>query len=465
MATKTIGPLGGAWTTDATWVEGTKPTAADDVVATALSGSVTIGAGSVCRSIDLTGYVGTITHTAAVAFAIGDGTAGASNNALIFPSSGWTYTLGNAATSSLSFVSTSATQQTINTGGKAVGNVVFNGVAGSWILGANLTGTGSLTITNGTLDAGSNYQINLSVSFSTGAGGTFVCRAGKIILAGAGVLTTNGSNLFDVELAGVAAGLSIGGTTVTITGTLTIGASRTFVSQNGTLVMTGAAFINFGNLQLFGADTLTGFTNDVSNGGTVTYIGTAANTYTGLVAGNSYANLTFNGATRTWKPTATTTVSGNLTLTNGTFDLNGQTVNVGGNWVKTSGTFTHSNGTVTLTDAPHTISGSSTFYDLTMTVAAARTLTFTDGTTQTVEHALTLQGASGQLLTLAGSSTGGWTIAVPATQTLSFLSVSRSTATGTTAAAGATSTDGGNNVNWTFSSGGGQTRATDGKSF
>ncbi len=53
-----------------------------------------------------------------------------------------------------------------------------------------------------------------------------------------------------------------------------------------------------------------------------------------------------------------------------------------------------------------TIAGSTTFYDLTKTVAGADTLTFTAGTTQSIATGgtLTLAGASGNLLSLRSSS-------------------------------------------------------------
>lgn len=185
-------------------------------------------------------------------------------------------------------------------------------------------------------------------------------------------------------------------------------------------------------------------------------IGAASLTFTGSGTINVLTNIS-GGITIA--DGASITADSNITLTtlsftvnsNGSFNLNGKTLTIPGNF-SNSGTFTHGSGSVTFTGtSSNTISGSTTFYNLTKTVTSnARSITFADGTTQTVENSLTLQGISGNLLTLQGSGSAGWTIAVPATQTLSYLSVSRSTATGNTAAAGSTSTDGGNNVNWTF---------------
>src|SRR4029079_2175637 len=54
---------GGNFNATGTWVEGAVPTSADDVVATATSGSLTVNVASVCKSIDFTNYPGTSTFT------------------------------------------------------------------------------------------------------------------------------------------------------------------------------------------------------------------------------------------------------------------------------------------------------------------------------------------------------------------------------------------------------------------
>jgi hypothetical protein len=61
-------------------------TAAVDVRLGPGSGNVTINAAAACRSLDCTGYTGTLTHNSSVTLSIGDGTAGAGNVALKFVS-------------------------------------------------------------------------------------------------------------------------------------------------------------------------------------------------------------------------------------------------------------------------------------------------------------------------------------------------------------------------------------------
>jgi hypothetical protein len=177
MATITAAAGGGNWTTGATWTGGSAPTAADDAVLGAGSGNVTVDSGAVCRSLDANAYTGTLTHTAGVTLTIGDATAGASNRALRL-GSGMTYTLGNAATSAISFISTSATQQTIDYAGKTHGNVSFAGATGNFAVttaltqgaGANLTSTsGALHLDGATDNAGLSHTIGLFVATSTTA--------------------------------------------------------------------------------------------------------------------------------------------------------------------------------------------------------------------------------------------------------------------------------------------------------
>lgn len=131
------------------------PTAADDVFLDngAGTGNVTISANAVCRSLTCTGYVGILTHNAAVSLTIGDATAGAGNVAFLLVA-GMTYTLGSATTSTLVFASTSATQQTITSAGKTMPVTTFQGIGSSYITSDICTTgvTSTWTLTNGILD-------------------------------------------------------------------------------------------------------------------------------------------------------------------------------------------------------------------------------------------------------------------------------------------------------------------------
>lgn len=136
------------------------PTAADDVFFTANStGTCTIPTGTTVlgRSINCTGHTGTIAFASTTAvLTLGNATAGASNIAAKFVS-GQTITLTGVGT--INFVSTSATLQTIDSGGKTLPNLTFNSSSnGNYQLAANLTisssGTTGLVVTQGTFDDG-----------------------------------------------------------------------------------------------------------------------------------------------------------------------------------------------------------------------------------------------------------------------------------------------------------------------
>lgn len=140
----------GNWTDGASWVGGSAPTAADDAQITVLTTTITINSGAVCRSADFTGFTGVCTHNAGVAFTIGDATAGLGNIALTLVS-GMTYTLNNATTSSLAFVSTSSTQQTIAFGTKTIGAINIAGTGANYAFTSNMVSGGNFTHTLGTI--------------------------------------------------------------------------------------------------------------------------------------------------------------------------------------------------------------------------------------------------------------------------------------------------------------------------
>lgn len=128
----------------------TNSTAADNVYFDngAGTGNVTIPTATtiVARSVDCTGYVGTMAFASTTAvLSLGDATAGAGNIALRLVA-GMTLTLTGIGT--INFISTSTTQQTITTAGKTMPNLVFNGVGGDWQLQGSLTTSAGANITS-----------------------------------------------------------------------------------------------------------------------------------------------------------------------------------------------------------------------------------------------------------------------------------------------------------------------------
>ena len=198
-----------------------------------------------------------------------------------------------------------------------------------------------------------------------------------------------------------------------------------------------------------GAVALTGA---VTIGGSTTIDTDAATTDADITVTGS---LTTSGTTVLTAGTGTVSVVGNFVESGGTFTAPSGTMNVSGDFTHSGGVFTHNSGTVVLNGTNQTLSGATTFNNLTKTVASAATLTFPSGAsnTQTIVGTLTLQGASGQLLTLASDVPGTqWQIDPQGTRTINYLSVSDSkniNATGIDAR-GMNTTNGGNNIGWVF---------------
>ncbi len=149
------------------------------------------------------------------------------------------------------------------------------------------------------------------------------------------------------------------------------------------------------------------------------------------------------------------TINGNLS-NSGSYTASSATTTVAADF-SNSGTFTAAGGTVLLNGINQNITGTTTFFNLTKTVATADTLFFSVGSTTTVTGSATLQGASGQplsLLSITPGSRWNFNIGSSATKSFSFLNVIDSDASGSAAAKKpliaqpSNSTDSGNNVDW-----------------
>lgn len=247
MADITFGIIGGNWNDDTKWIGGVKPTAADRALLIVTSANCTIDAAAVCRSLDCNGYLATLTHAAGVTLTIGDATAATGNIALRLVA-GMTYTKSSTTTSAISFISTSATVQTVTLGGQVLGNTTFNASSnGSWQLAdAFSCSAATLNLTQGTLDTN---------------GQTVAC-------------TTFDSSNSNVRT------LTLGASALTITNnwTLTTSTNLTFNANTSAITITGTA-------------AFAGGANTYNN---ATISGTVVNTNT-ITGANTYANLTITG--------------------------------------------------------------------------------------------------------------------------------------------------------------------------
>jgi len=254
------------------------PTSADDVFLDAASGTttLTINVASACRSFDCAGFTGTVVHAAGITFSIGNGVAG-----IFRLVSGMSYTLGNAATSALSFVSTT-TGNTITTASKTIGNVTFNGAGGGWTLQDSITTGTAATVT---LTAGSLVTNGMSLSIGAFASSNSNVRA---LTLGASTITLNSStttSVWDITTP-TNMTLSAGTSSISFTSTFSLGAifitggltyNTVICTHSGAAIMQGGGVFNnftktvataFGNSVTFDIST--------TISGTLTLTGSAA---------------------------------------------------------------------------------------------------------------------------------------------------------------------------------------------
>ncbi len=278
---------------------------------------------------------------------------------------------------------------------------------------------GTFTISSGIYNA--NGQTTTVTGLTTVNGGTYQAQTA--------MQTFNGGLT-------VSAGTFTGSTgTVDVNGDVTISGTGTLTAPTGTFTVSG----NW-------AKTGSTFTPGT---GMVTFDGTSAGKSI-TSGGASFNNITFNGAGGIWTLQDDLDINGNLTLTNGTLNLNGKTIALAGNFANNA-TFNHGSGTVIFDGAGiSTISGSTAFFNLRST-AAGKQINFTAGTSQTITGTLTLTGSAGNLIVLRSSiNSNQWNIDPQGTRNISYVDVRDSSNTNATAISVANSTDSGNNTNWIF---------------
>ena len=325
------------------------------------------------------------------------------------------------------------------------------------------TGTGTYT----SLPTGNSYY-NLTIDSS---GGSFTPDA-----------NTDINNVFTLSQGTFAQGtnkLNIAGNTI-------IDADSTFTkSSNGsllildgdlTLELEGSTPQNLGNLQIGTSPdttTLSGnlLTDTLTVGSGDTLIADGYNIQSGAGGITNSGTLTLtagNGGTTSIKTSSGFINHGTTTAGDSTLTLSGSFIN--------KGTFTANTGSLVLNGTGQTLSGSTTFYNLTKTTSTEDTLTFSASDTFTIKNTATLQGEVSNLLSLRSSTDGTeWIIDPQVTREISYVDVKDSNNTNSTVIDPSGSTDSGNNTNWftatsntptiitTQSSGGGGRRGTAGR--
>jgi hypothetical protein len=379
-------------------------------------------------------------------------------------------------TSTVTFTGNNSSGDTIIHSGVTYYNLAINNSAETYVLEGTTTidPAATLTITNGTLDTTSNnYQLSVgkisiasvatavltlndSLVLVTGTG-TIVSKGtlgvmnpgtSEVQLTGAGNGTLNGT-FYDLVSAGsgtknasaqkvtvnhdftVASGIW-NGTTSIITGSGT----NTVHVQSGAILQVGAS--------LFGSVVASFETRDMQAGSTVEYLGGAQTvdstiTYAGLKLTNA-GTKSLNGTTTATETvnintgaTLTTTASNHALnagsiIIDGTSTLtaNASTITVSNNWTN-SGTFTQGTSTVVFnTSNTATITGTTTFYNLTISSTTAKEVDFATAGTPIfhVTNAFNASGASGQRLKLYSDSVGTkWQFHPTGTTSASYVDV------------------------------------------
>lgn len=397
MATLYLKSGGGNWSAAGTWSTTSAagvdnsgpPTAADTTIAELASGNLTIdgtsGSPNVCRSLDTTSgtgsWGGTLTMGSAAVLTIGDATAGAGSVALKL-NSGITSTPNAAST--INFISTSATQQTIDCGGKTMGNITINAASnGNFAFSTALTNATSstVTLTKGTLHTDGTSDTG-ALAHSWGIFNSSNANT-RVLNLGNSAITMNGASSGGIWSTSTSTGMTLtpGGSTITMAGS-----NSGF--QGGGLTYNNLVFASTNLLQ------------------TVTAIASPS-----AISPNTFNNLTITGNASKLE---TVLISFSQVIT-GTLTINGNSVT--NRILVTSSTF----GTaVTLTAAVVSVSNAD-FRDITAAGAGSWNLsaitglsgdcggntgiTFTTGATQT------WNGTSG-----GNWSTNAWTSRVPLPQ-------------------------------------------------
>ncbi len=461
MATTWTGASNTDWNTAGNWTSGV-PTAAVDVIFTGTpTNNCVMGANRACKTIDFTGYTGTLTVA--------------------------TFTL--AVSGNITLIST-ISSVIIGTTGRlqsaASGTVTSNG--GTWPLDYQIANVASIAIaladdmrvTGSYVGSGGGTQtltgaFNLYIGTNVTMTGTLSSTATNLIMNGSGTYSGSASGNLEVDTAG----------TIVITGSVAF-TRRFIITAVGTITMT-AANVTIGNTTTIdlGGRTIGNLTHGFSLTSTVTYltdvyctnftIGNGSATYNGPGKIYMSGNYAFNGfssgslvveligsgtigagslglatiinCSGTYTLGATLTIGNTFTYTAGTVNTATSTVTLGSGVSITSGpinwyNITVNTGTVTLNDQLNVINnltvavtanigfagtGSWTCANL-LAPAAGKVITLQEGLTYTTTTSVNMLGTNASKNTMtssSGSNLAIWTLLPGATQSMVYINGTR----------------------------------------
>jgi hypothetical protein len=289
-------------------------------------------------------------------------------------------------------------------------NLYLSGSGTKTLPGVSLAILGDFALANGVIATATN---DITVTGNWNSSGTFSSSGGAATFDGS-AQTITGTNTFNnLTLTGsltktlpasplqVSGNLTLSGTAaavasddISVSGNVTLGSGTFFNAgsythsisgnwtDNGSTFTPGTSTINFINtsaLQTISASSASRTFNTIQ-------VAKSAQT---LIIGGSITAIVLNGG---------------LTITSGTFDAGtAANISVAGGWANT-GTYTAGTGTVTLNgSSAQSVSGTSTFYDLTLSSTGVKT--FTAGSATTVSHTLTNSTGSAAGVVLASGAT------------------------------------------------------------
>ncbi|MCC7290086.1 LamG domain-containing protein [bacterium] len=345
-------------------------------------------------------------------------------------------------------------------GGISIYNLTTNGSSNSTTLATN-----NIVISNA-LNVGTSHTFAMSTNSLT-IGSTSISDSGDITMAtgsstsqsASGTVTILGSsNAADWAGPGIftAYNLTIGNGSNTLsvdneTADLSIDVNNDFnITANATFSASSSSSFTVGN-SYSNSGTFT------ANSGLVTMdAGDSGNTLSGSMTGSStFYNLRFNNSAGSWTFSNNADVGNDFTITDATAVNAPSSLSVARNFTGSSA-FTPGSGTVTLSGAggtTQTLSGNTTFYNLTANASSSRIIQFTASSTNTINNNLTLTGTNCDALMLLRSTSKGtvWNIDdnTGGTTTVSNVDVQDSTATDQAVTA-TSSNNSGNNGNWTI---------------
>ena len=326
---------------------------------------------------------------------------------------------------------------------------------------------GDLTVTSATADFGSYAPFAIDGAYSQAAGkvtlpsgadvgGAFTLNPRAVFEAPAGSVSVGGGFSISPE-----ATFHANGGTVVFDGsqsaTLVCGSTKfdsvSFSHVTGTKTVSPSCSLPLGSSPSAGSGSIA-LEGTLSGTGALTTAGTLSLREGGSLSGFSglaAQGLAVEGAYDFGAYSSFSVAKGFSIGAAGSFKAPKGTASFTGDFAN-EGAFVANGGTVVLSGSGQTVSGNTTFNNLTKVAASADTLTFSTGQTQTVQGLLKLRGkGSGGLLKLAPTTSGSpWKIDRAGAAEVEFVSVAASTNVGTSIVAPESLNEGGNS-GWSIS--------------